>query len=596
MYYFTVCLNVRILSSFDTYTSIKAFFLKSTLFLLLAAPVYGQAVTQDLQEKELRAQQLMVQAMTQSFLGYHDKAIPILEEALKLTPSSATINSALAESNEHLGDFSSAIFYANQALLLDRSEIHFHRHLIHLNIQSDDIETAEILLTDLLKQFPTDIPSIEDLVEIQSLLGKPEKALQTQEQLIAINGPQRTDLEVKLHFLKVLQEWDTYESTLLQLEEIAPQYITYKQELALFYISQGRQEEAIPKLNAALEITPSDPYLISMLARLYESTGNNEEAQRLYESQQSEDISDPDAAYQRAFQLVNNQPTDSSSILAAERMLYKVLDLSPDHTEANTLLGTLLYESGQFKEAAPLLKTAVELNPRAQDTWHLAIDAALNAYEYQQARLLAEDALLLFPGQLPFLSLSAKAYIRLSQYENAQNRLDEYLDIIERNSVLSEEESSRLKAEGLAALGLIYDNLQQPTKSDSLYAAAISLEPDNPEVISTVAFGLVEQARRLPDALQLAQKAVGLRRESTMLMDLIGRVHFRMNNLQEAERWFQESIQSHNTTPFTYEYMGDLLAEQGKTAEAIDSWTKSLELYPTNPITIEKLRALSNKP
>ena len=596
MYYFSCCQNVRILSLFDFYTSVKALLLKSALLLFFAAPVHGQQGTQNQQEKELRAQQLMVQAMTQSFLGYHDKAIPILEEALKLTPSSATINSALAESHEYLGDFSSALFYANQALILDQNEIHFHRHLVHLNIQADDIEMAEGLLIDLLTQFPTDSPSIEDLVEIQSLLDKPEEALQTQERLIAINGPQRTNLEVKLHFLKVLQKWDDYESTLLELEQIAPQYIAYKQELALFYVSQDRPEDAILKLKAALQITPSDPSLTSMLARLYESTGKAQEAESLYQSQQSDDISDPDAAYQRAFQLVNSQPADSSSILSAQRLLSKILDHSPDHTEANTLLGTLLYESGQFKEAAPLLQTAVELNPRAQDTWLLAIEATYNAYDYQQARFLAEDALLLFPGQLPFLSLSAQAHIKLTNYESALSQLDEFLDMLNRNTTLSQDELPRLKAEALATLGLVYDYLQQPTVSDSLYASAISLAPDNPVVHSTMAFGMAEQVRRLDDALQLAQKAIDVDSESTKYMDLIGRVYFRMNNLQEAERWFQKSIQLQNVTPYTYEYMGDLLVEQGKTTEAIASWTKSLELYPNNPVTIEKLRTHSNKP
>ena len=538
----------------------------------------------------------MVQAMTQSFLGYHDKAIPIFEEALKLTPSSATLNSALAESHEHLGDYSSAIFYANQALQLDSGQLHFHRHLIHLNILSDDIESAEILLSQLLQTFPTDTSSLADLVEIQSLLGKSEEALATQEKLIAQEGEQRTNLEVKLHFLKVLEKWEDYEKTLLTLEQIAPQDIAYKQELALFYISQDRPEQAIPKVKDALNLAPSDPTLTSMLARLYEKTGNEAEAEKLYANQQTVEVSDPDVAYQQAFQLVNNPNETTSSSQIAQRILRKALELSPDHIEANSLLGTLLYEDGQYKESGPFLKTAIDLNPRAQDTWLIAIDAFYKSFAFQQTLRLTDDALLLFPGQLPFLERSAQSHIKLGNYDLALRQFNEYLEIVDRSSTLPQTESNRLKGEAYAAAGLVRGLLQETHQSDSLHAIAVSLQPDNPRVLSTVALSLAEQKRKLDTALKHAQKAIALDAENAESMNIIARVHYRMNNMTEAERWLQTVIQSQKPSPYTYEYLGDIRIETGKSTEAIASWTKSLELYPDNPIVLEKLKAHSNKP
>ena len=572
--------------------------IRSSLLLLfilhvtLASSLYGQANSP--QEKELRAQQLMVQAMTQSFLGYHDRAIPILEEALKETPSSATINSALAESHEHLGDFSSAIFYANQALQLDQDEIHFHRHLIHLHIQSDDIEHAGTLLTALLDRFPRDTASLEDLVEIQSLLGNTRAALETQNRLIEIEGAQRSNLEVKLHILKVLQEWDHYESTLLALETLAPQNISYKQELALFYTSQNRPEDAIPKLKKALELAPADPTLTSLLSRQYEKVGNHAEAQALAEAQEETAVTDPDIGYQRALRLVTTDSESPSSASTAKQLLRQVLDLSPNHVDATTLLGTLLYEEGAFKEASPLLEKAVEMNPRAQDTWLMATDAFYRSYDYPQALLLAEESLLLFPGQLPLLELSALAHLKTHNYETALKQFGEFLQILDRNTPLSDVEASILKATALAYSGLAQGVLNQTIASDSLHAAALSLHPDNPHVLSTTALSLAEQGRKLEEALKFAQQANNIAPEDTAIMEIVGRVYFKMQNLQEAEQWLQKVVQSQMSSPTTFEYLGDLLLEAGKPTEAIASWKKSIELYPDNPIILEKLRTHSN--
>ncbi len=529
--------------------------------------------------------------MTQSFLGYHDRAIPIFEEALKETPSSATINSALAESHEHLGDFSSAIFYANQALQLDQDEIHFHRHLIHLHIQSDDIERAETLLTGLLDRFPRDIASLEDLVEIQSLLGKTRAALVTQNQLIEIEGSQRNNLEVKLHILKVLQEWNQYESTLLNLETLSPQNIAYKQELALFFISQNRPEDAIQKLKEALEIAPSDPALTSLLSRQYEKAGNHAEAQALFEAQDETTITDPDVAYQRALRLVTEENDAPSS---AKQLLRRVLDGYPDHVEANTLLGTLLYEEGAFKEASPFLKKAVEMNPRAQDTWLMATDAFYKSYDYPQALLMAEESLLLFPGQLPLLELSALAHLKTHNHETALTQFEEYLDILSRNSPLPDTESSVLKATALAYSGLAQGALSQSVASDSLHAAALALHPDNEHVLSTTALSMAEQGKKLDEALKYVLQANTIAPEDPGIMEIVGRVYFKMQNLQESEQWLQKVVQSRMSSPTTFEYLGDLLLEAGKPTEAIASWKKSIELYPDNPIILEKLRTHSN--
>ena len=557
------------------------------LYSQFAPAINAQQTEPGQQEKELYAQQLMVKAMTQGFLGYHDKAIPLYEEALNLTPSSATISSALAESYEYMAEYSSALFYARQALSLDSTEIHFHRHLARLYIQTGDNAMAEATLQALLVHFPNDLESLSDLVEIQALNGDLDKALQSNQRLIDLEGPQVDLLSTQLDILRSLQRWDEYETVLIERENLSPESIDLKKDRIDFYIDQNRTSDAITLIDEALSISPAHPMLTSIRLQL----GSGEQPPVAIQTDQLIDPTDPQTTFQNAQSLYDANPESPEALSAVELLLRNVIELSPDYFDALTLLGTVLVQQEKYEEAAPLLKKAVNQNPRFLDLWVKASYSYLITYNYKESATLAEDALLLFPGQLPLLRISTISHIKVYNNSIALDRSNEYLTLI---ATATENESEEMQAEMTAFSGLLFSRLEDFERADNLYEEALKLSPNNPAVMSTVAQGLAERGVQLKKALDLANRSVEISPNNPLFMGILGRVFFTSNDITNAEKWLNLSVGTANYVPETHEYLGDLLLEKGNTREALSSWNRALQLNPGNTVLSEKVRAHAN--
>ena len=106
-------------------------------------------------QQDVRAQQLMVRGMTRAYLGDHEGAIALYEEALRLVPGEAALLSALAASHQALDDLTSALFYAQQAVALASDNVYYHHALAELHLEAGDAEAAAATYDTLLTHFPS---------------------------------------------------------------------------------------------------------------------------------------------------------------------------------------------------------------------------------------------------------------------------------------------------------------------------------------------------------------------------------------------------------------------------------------------------------
>ena len=52
----------------------------------------------------------------------------------------------------------------------------------------------------------------------------------------------------------------------------------------------------------------------------------------------------------------------SGDVAAAKRLLSKIIQIEPNHPDANSNMGAILVASGDLEEALPFIKTALEAN------------------------------------------------------------------------------------------------------------------------------------------------------------------------------------------------------------------------------------------
>ena len=75
----------------------------------------------------------------------------------------------------------------------------------------------------------------------------------------------------------------------------------------------------------------------------------------------------------------------------AERLYRVILQVQPSHPDANHNLGVLAVAVGKPLDAIPLLKLAVEANPKVEQFWLSYIDALIKLERFDDAkRVVAE--------------------------------------------------------------------------------------------------------------------------------------------------------------------------------------------------------------
>ncbi|MEM8599666.1 MAG: tetratricopeptide repeat protein [Bacteroidota bacterium] len=396
-----------------------AVFLLSTIGLLLPTSVQAQDGDTAVSTAELRAQGLFVRGMTQARLSNFEGAIEAYTAALDLVGDDVAILLALAEAYRDLGNTDDALFFAEQAaeaapealapLLLaadlyqtqDRlnEALDTYARALDRHPEADDARAAQAsLLQDLdrldeaiaaqrarLSYLQDPRPARQRLIILYEEAGQPDRALAEVEALLADNP---TSYVVRL-------------------------------DLARRYLNAERTSEARRVLDALRADYPHDPQVALLLARAMQSEDAGGATALLADLGAS---SDPDALFGQAAALFNRAQNDPSvrgeAMAALERLLE--IEARPD---ALYMLATLHYDAEAFGEAAALMARAVAAEPRRPDWWGQALDASLRANDGVLAERLADDALLLFPGQPALVDLASLAFQRVERHADAARAL-----------------------------------------------------------------------------------------------------------------------------------------------------------------------------
>jgi thioredoxin-like negative regulator of GroEL len=76
----------------------------------------------------------------------------------------------------------------------------------------------------------------------------------------------------------------------------------------------------------------------------------------------------------------------------AERLYRAILQSQPQHPDANHNLGVIAVSINKADAALPLLKTALEANPKIEQFWVSYIDALITIQKFDDARQVLADA------------------------------------------------------------------------------------------------------------------------------------------------------------------------------------------------------------
>ena len=217
--------------------------------------------------------------------------------------------------------------------------------------------------------------------------------------------------------------------------------------------------------------------------------------------------------------------------------------------------------------------------------------------EHQFAAQLRVAYLLSKRGKLD----EAREYMRQTQAANNQQRVQ--LLLIEAQLLREAkrpEDAYQVLQQGLAKLpnhpDLLYETammaekIGKPDILEQLMRKLIQIRPDYAHAYNALGYSLLERNERIPEAVELVEKALQLAPDDDAIMDSVGWGYYRSGRLDESLKLLRRAF-SGSSEPEIAAHLGEVLWMHGDKEEARNIWQGSLKAHPGNAL----LQAVINK-
>lgn len=546
--------------------------------------VNAQQAATDSTAQEAHVQSMFVRALTEAYLGDHERAVDILTNVVQIRPSEPAVLLALAESHNALGHTAEALLYASEAYASGVTDPSVYHVLASLQIESDQLSEAISTYEVLLERFPQDEEALAELGRLHEQSGHFENALNAYERLVDIAGANPALL---LRMEAISERLGDSELALEILEQAArtyPNQAALQMRLAMKYRALNRDDDAIAMFEQLLLIDPSAREATLMLADLLEENGDPERAAEL-RSGNTTPATTPEARLLQARALYERAEFDEEAALQALELLRPFSGADDPPTEGLLLLGDLAFRNKEFELSGDVLVRALEQDPRHPKRWEQAAASFLYNGDPIQALDVVEEARILFPGQVGLLRIAAFAYARTQRPRNALRVLSEAITILKEDP----EEDPNTLVRFISFHGILQHDLGDLNAAVASFDEALELIPDHALVLNNYAYILSEHDTRLEDALEMAVKANELDPDNAYFLDTLGWVYFKLGQLEEAEKEISRAIEINDELSLLHEHLGDVYDAMDNDSAARAAWNRALEIDPESVSVKNKL-------
>ena len=270
--------------------------------------------------------------------------------------------------------------------------------------------------------------------------------------------------------------------------------------------------------------------------------------------------------------------------------LRAVIRESPANPQTHYLLGSLLFEDKNPKEAAECFRKTTLLSPNFEPAYYDLAAAQMNSEQPREALETLAKARGKF--QQTFLGeyYTALAYGGLKDYTNALKHLTS-AEIIARATA-----TNRLTREFYFQFGRIFEQAQRFKEAETYFRKTLELSPDFTVALNYLGYMWADRGENLDEARVMIEKAVKLEPKNGAYLDSLGWVLFKLGQPAEALPWILKAIEHNEEQDATlYDHLGDIHAALNQPDKAREAWRKSLAIDPNEKVE-KKLRTSGGVP
>jgi len=272
---------------------------------------------------------------------------------------------------------------------------------------------------------------------------------------------------------------------------------------------------------------------------------------------------DPNILFQQAFQFQQN-----GRLQDAEFMYKNLLQISPSHIGAKTMLGMLYVQTERAVEGIRLLKSSLIKDPK-QFWAHNALGVGLlNTKKFQEAIFSFNKALILKPDYIDAYFNLGKTQRALRQYKDAIVSYSKCIDL------------DKGYASAYNNIGTIYlDDLQEYEKSVANFQKFVTLVPDSSPGLYNLGTALKE-LKRYDDALVSYDRAIQLKPDYAEAYSNQGVTFGELKRYDDALVSYDRAIQLKPDYAEAYYNQGVTFGELKRYDDALVSYDRAIQLKP----------------
>lgn len=318
-------------------------------------------------------------------------------------------------------------------------------------------------------------------------------------------------------------------------------------------------DKAVAALERARQAGPPDTSLDLTLGRLYLQTGAYEKAIPVLRRVVAVQPGYPDVAV-----LLASAEEGAGRTGDAIQTLRGALDVNPRFGRGYVMLGELNEKQGQWSDAAAAYERAQQLGTRGPDLTTRRAAALINAGQATAARDLLEAS-----AGKPDAS-PATLYL----YAAAQRQAGDLPG--------AEATARRLRASapddprGLYVLAQILEARGDAAGAERSLRDLLERDPNDATALNYLGYMFAERGERLDEAVELVQRALKVDPGNPSFLDSLGWAYYRQGKLDLADPPLTEAAEKMPHNSVIQDHFGDLRFRQGRLADAVAAWQRSL--------------------
>jgi tetratricopeptide (TPR) repeat protein len=478
-----------------------------------------------------------------------EKAVSLLQDAVRYSPDNFTYNFTLASIALNIGMYGEAA------------------------------ETFEVLI----QAWPDKIDLNYYLAEAYIKSGEIGKAIDAFNTLEEITGMSEPLSVQKFRLYMMLDQSDEAFLELQKLMDKFPGNARYPILIGDLHLEKKEPEQALEYYQKAFAIDPENPYYTVSMANYYESTGNPEAAEEQIRLALVNDRLDVEIKVAILARYIQQLQRNRNATEGANALFQALLELHPEETELKLMYASLLVMQENVEEASFQLQLVTDMDPQKEMAWQQLLQLSFQANDYDEAIRLCKNALEVFPEESFYYF-----YLGLSYYQqkNYQEAIDTFLGGLQ----IIPETNRSLRSDFYGQIGDIYFQMKQPEDAFAAYEEALRLNERNIVVLNNYSYYLALSKRDLDKAERMSGQCIRMEPNNATYLDTYAWVFFVKGNYSLAKIYIANAVSKDTTgSPVLVDHYGDILYMTGDKEGALEQWKRAKEMGQEREILDRKI-------